>query len=786
MNLNIGILIISFILFPLQAMESQRLRNGSNFELEEKKQAAEQSVTDPASNEVHRDHQNAKENGHSVKPTSENNESVAGVSNEQKENDVNTTGKGPVVATDSLDCARRTQSSVLSKMSINALITQLVLGNISALEELLKRYQTAKGDKKIRSAILWTVFRYLNERDEIASELCPYIKQFINDRTLEGDCLLILAAYFGNESLVRALLTIEGIDVNAMNNTHETPLLSAIRQNKFDTIRTLLAVKGINVNQANWRGDTALMRAASQGQEEIVQLLLTIPGIQLHAKNRDGQTALDVANSERIRQLLIETSKSQPKPRSQVLPDNLHGLVTCLTTENEDFVLDAIRRLVLIEGRDVDALKEYDLSNGQKIKRTALYCALVQNCIPAAEVLLQLGADPQKIDSDGIKRALSTRKELAALLNEVKIWSEEERQAWKKSFLKQEHEARKASYKAAIEAASSLLDAVTLQNVKLVQKFLQSEEPTQEILSYALYKAAHPPKNLDEKQKSRYLANTANILFELVGKKLGLLLVKGSDGRTPLYDAVGLRSLEIVEQLLNLATVDPNYFLDEDNGGHSVISYASLLGCEDIASLLQKRYGELKQLAERYAVVRIAQPGHREPVVVYLNRVETLEEALRPLFAPQAVRPEVPAAPPAHQAQPIHLNNVDAFEQLMRPLVAPQQALQQNAIRRAVPGELIRELFASIEANNYDRIKALAQRMSFFVRNERGDNPLHHAVIYWRDEEEYNRIIGLLLQVCPRLVTEKNQDGFTPVKLAIVHNKFRLLDLFVALGVQRQ
>ncbi len=456
---------------------------------------------------------------------------------------------------------------------------------------------------------MWAVNGDLREHRELERILLPPFRKNINDRTIEGYSLLMLAAKKGREDMVKALLGMQDIDINATDNHQESALMMTVKENRVRLVELLLTREEIDVNQADWQGNTALMKAVSSGNEQIVRLLLKNSEIQISLRNCEGKSAFDLNDKPELKALLVIDLKSEPEEGVQRdLPNNLHGLVASLTKENEEDVLFAIRKLVLIDGQDVDALKEYDLMGGRTVKRTALHCAVLQNCTPASNVLLQLGANREKIECD---LRLSQDPQARANLSRKKVWSEEQKETWREKFRTQRLKERRAAYGAAFEKASTLIEAIRLQNVKLVQKFLEREEPTQEILSYALSKAAHAPKDLDERLKRRYLANTADILFELVAKNPELLMFTGPDGRTPLFEAVGLRSIDIVEQLLNLVTVGPEYFHKEDKSGHSVISYAALIGCHDIAAMLQKRCDQLNQTGNRIPVQPAGQESER-------------------------------------------------------------------------------------------------------------------------------------------------------------------------------
>ncbi|KAH6904886.1 ankyrin repeat-containing domain protein, partial [Coprinopsis sp. MPI-PUGE-AT-0042] len=108
---------------------------------------------------------------------------------------------------------------------------------------------------------------------------------------------LIVACFKGYLPLVQRLLTIPGIDLNALSKSGSSALLSACRNGHLGIVQALLASHGTDLNIKNSKGDTPLLRAASGGHIEIVKLLLDAPDIRLNEVNADGWTALGSACS---------------------------------------------------------------------------------------------------------------------------------------------------------------------------------------------------------------------------------------------------------------------------------------------------------------------------------------------------------------------------------------------------------------------------------------------------------------------------------------------------------
>ena len=66
-----------------------------------------------------------------------------------------------------------------------------------------------------------------------------------------------LAAARGRTDLTKALLSIDGVDVNAADAKGNT----ALHETHADTVDLLLAVDGLDLNATNTAGETALVRA---------------------------------------------------------------------------------------------------------------------------------------------------------------------------------------------------------------------------------------------------------------------------------------------------------------------------------------------------------------------------------------------------------------------------------------------------------------------------------------------------------------------------------------------
>ena len=206
------------------------------------------------------------------------------------------------------------------------------------------------------------------EDDSPSPEKRQKIQQIEDDRL---DQALVKAVESGNTALVERLLA-AGADVNAKDKDGSTALMLAAqtdddiiwgddadairvsRERSTDIVRRLLAVQGIKVNAQNEDGDTALLNAAYTGHTDIVRLLLAA-GADVNAQNEDGDTALLHAAhyeyTDIARLLLAAGADVNAKYK-----DGDTALMWAAFNGHLDMV---IVRLLLAAGADVNAQNEY-------------------------------------------------------------------------------------------------------------------------------------------------------------------------------------------------------------------------------------------------------------------------------------------------------------------------------------------------------------------------------------------------------------------------------------------
>ncbi len=129
-------------------------------------------------------------------------------------------------------------------------------------------------------------------------------KQLIHAAIFVGnrEQMQLIHAIFEGDSATVARLLEAGININAQGLSGGTALMAASFCGKTEIVRMLLAVDGINVNaQDNKNGDTALMRVArsvfaSPDINLSCAIALINAGADITLTNKYGKTALDIAS----------------------------------------------------------------------------------------------------------------------------------------------------------------------------------------------------------------------------------------------------------------------------------------------------------------------------------------------------------------------------------------------------------------------------------------------------------------------------------------------------------
>ncbi|KAK3935253.1 hypothetical protein QBC46DRAFT_462179 [Diplogelasinospora grovesii] len=123
---------------------------------------------------------------------------------------------------------------------------------------------------------------------------------------------LHLAAYFGVEKAVNALLLTGKVDVNSKSNSGQTPLLYAAERGHEAVVKLLLDTGKVDINSKSNSGRTPLLYAAERGHEAVVKLLLDTGKVDIESKDDSGRTPLSWAagsGHEAVVKLLLDTGK---------------------------------------------------------------------------------------------------------------------------------------------------------------------------------------------------------------------------------------------------------------------------------------------------------------------------------------------------------------------------------------------------------------------------------------------------------------------------------------------
>lgn len=111
-----------------------------------------------------------------------------------------------------------------------------------------------------------------------------------NERDAQRNTLLHLALREESGQALEALLKSPSVDVNAINQAGETPVMMAALKGRLDWVKALVQ-RGALINDAGW---TALHYAASGTHEEVVRWLIS-QGADLNARSPNGTTPLMMA-----------------------------------------------------------------------------------------------------------------------------------------------------------------------------------------------------------------------------------------------------------------------------------------------------------------------------------------------------------------------------------------------------------------------------------------------------------------------------------------------------------
>jgi len=136
----------------------------------------------------------------------------------------------------------------------------------------------------------------LGKKDLVEKELEDK-PSLVHDFSEDGFTPLGLAAFFGNEDVVRLLL-LNGADPNiaSQNGYSVYPIHSAVASN-YNMIAKMLIEAGADVNVMQMSGATPLHSAAHNGNIDLLVVLLEA-GANVNALTEDGKTPADKASEK--------------------------------------------------------------------------------------------------------------------------------------------------------------------------------------------------------------------------------------------------------------------------------------------------------------------------------------------------------------------------------------------------------------------------------------------------------------------------------------------------------
>ncbi|MCC6578855.1 MAG: ankyrin repeat domain-containing protein [Phycisphaeraceae bacterium] len=275
------------------------------------------------------------------------------------------------------------------------------------------------------------VTRVLLERGANPNQLC------------EGELYspLHVAADAGHRDVVQALLGHADTDVNLPSVRHTTALMVAAKNGRVEIVQLLLD-HGAKADLRNDDGKSAMDFAQVEHQDAVVQMLAKATGETVTASPTSDQgtpliTGLTMPPPERVRELLAKgVDPNKPGPASMPTTGPVYPLqVPIYMGEITKDRLDIIRMLLNAganpnvpegvlahvagnteEGREVVRLlvkAGADINRGDPIQfhgATPLAVAAVLGDVDHVKLLLELGADPTKLNDVG-KDAITLAKE---------------------------------------------------------------------------------------------------------------------------------------------------------------------------------------------------------------------------------------------------------------------------------------------------------------------------------------------------------------------------------------
>ena len=112
---------------------------------------------------------------------------------------------------------------------------------------------------------------------------------------VNNTCLMVAAS--GNHNgVVELLLSTQGIQVNAKNETGSTALHKACLRGSLAAIALIVKSPGVLLNERDNYGNTPIMFAISRRQTQAVLQMAAVPDVCLDVKDNQGRSLEEIAN----------------------------------------------------------------------------------------------------------------------------------------------------------------------------------------------------------------------------------------------------------------------------------------------------------------------------------------------------------------------------------------------------------------------------------------------------------------------------------------------------------
>merc|ERR1719319_1241661 len=138
--------------------------------------------------------------------------------------------------------------------------------------------------------------------------------------------------------IVKRLLAMPGLEVNARDAFGITPLMWAVRNSLTskgkdngkgkEVVRVMVEVEGIDLDARDNKGWTSLMNAVRIGSKEVVRLLVEVKGIDLDTRDNKGRSLEDEARNNPedpsgVRAILVEARERREREEEEEAEEEL-------------------------------------------------------------------------------------------------------------------------------------------------------------------------------------------------------------------------------------------------------------------------------------------------------------------------------------------------------------------------------------------------------------------------------------------------------------------------------